>query len=216
MDTMKERMRSFFITDSSFRNQQTLLDCNFKLNIRALETREDVSMRVEHDIWKYFYGRDIYIIAAGPSLDKNLELLRDRPKNAVLISTGTTFHKMLSLGIRPDYVMVTDPNDRVIFQLRDNEAETIPMILLSTANRQFVQKYHGKKYLIFQNEYRPAEEYALKNDMTLCLKRADRSRQQHWIFQFGQKREGSFSLGSILPLPIIWHMRLILEYDSDR
>lgn len=61
-----------------------------------------------------------------------------------MISTGTTFHKMLATGIRPDYVMVTDPNDRVIFQLRENEEETIPMILLSTANRQFIQKYHGK------------------------------------------------------------------------
>lgn len=62
MDTMKERMRSFFITDSSFRNQQTLLDCNFKINSRTLETREDVSLRVEHEIWKNFYGRDVYII----------------------------------------------------------------------------------------------------------------------------------------------------------
>ena len=167
MDTMKERMRSFFITDSSFRNQQTLLDCNFKINSRTLETREDVSLRVEHEIWKNFYGRDVYIIAAGPSLDKNLELLRKRTENTVVISTGTTFHKMLAAGIRPDYVMVTDPNDRVIFQLRENEEETIPMILLSTANRQFIQKYHGKKYLIFQNGYRPAEEYAIKNNLTL-------------------------------------------------
>jgi len=157
MDTMKERMRSFFITDSSFRNQRTLLDCNFKLNVKALELSDDVSKKVEHDVWRYFFGKDIYIVAAGPSLDKNLEQLRQKPKNAVIISTGTTFHKMISMGIRPDYVMVMDPNERVIFQLRENEKESIPMILLSTANRQFIQKYHGKKYLIFQKEYKPAE-----------------------------------------------------------
>ena len=167
MDTMKERMRSFFITDSSFRNQRTLLDCNFKLNVKALELSDDVSKKVEHDVWRYFFGKDIYIVAAGPSLDKNLEQLRQKPKNAVIISTGTTFHKMISMGIRPDYVMVTDPNERVIFQLRENEKESIPMILLSTANRQFIQKYHGKKYLIFQKEYKPAEEYAGLNNLTL-------------------------------------------------
>ena len=167
MDTMKERMRSFFITDSSFRNQRTLLDCNFKLNVKALELSDDVSKKVEHDVWRYFFGKDIYIVAAGPSLDKNLEQLRQKPKNAVIISTGTTFHKMISMGIRPDYVMVTDPNERVIFQLRENEKESIPMILLSTANRQFIQKYHGKKYLIFQKEYKPAEEYAEQNNLTL-------------------------------------------------
>ena len=64
----------------------------------------------------------------------NLEQLRQKPKNAVIISTGTTFHKMISMGIRPDYVMVTDPNERVIFQLRENEKESIPMILLSRNN----------------------------------------------------------------------------------
>ena len=41
------------------------------------------------------------------------------------------------------------------------------MILLSTANRHFIQKYHGKKYLIFQKEYKPAEEYAEQNNLTL-------------------------------------------------
>jgi len=167
MDTMKERIRSFFITDSSFRNQKILLGNNFKLNVQALSTIESVSDQAESEVWPRLKGKDVYIVAAGPSLDLNVNLLNKRPQDCVLISTGTTFHKLMALNIRPDYVMITDPNERVIFQLRNNEHEKIPIILLSTANRQFIQKYQGKKYLVFQKDFLPAENYAGKNGCPL-------------------------------------------------
>lgn len=167
MDTMKERIHAFFIADSSFRNQKILLETNFKLNMQALANEESVSVEVEAQVWNKMEGKDVYLIAAGPSLDRNLEQLKERPGNSIIISTGTTFYKMLSLGIRPDYVIISDPNERVIYQLRGNEEETIPMILLATANRQFIQKYKGKKYLIFQKEYAPSEKYASEHKKRL-------------------------------------------------
>ncbi len=161
--SIRNSFEKFFIVESAGRNQESLLMINYQMNIGLFHHQKEVyQIHVVEDILPKMKDKDVFIIAAGPSLDKNIEQLRKRKKETYLLATGTVFYKMMRLGIRPDAVIITDANDRVIWQIREHEADSVPMLLLSTANREFIKRYQGPKYLIFQEGFEPAEAEAQK------------------------------------------------------
>lgn len=163
-ESVQKWMEDYFIQDSSIRNQQMLLNGNFRKNF----CRKDSSIV---ELLSEFQGKDLYIIAAGPSLDKNFmalkELKKRKMQDCIILATGTVFQKLLTSGIRPDYVLVTDANRRVLFQIHGVEEETVPMLYLSTAYFGFAETYQGKKYIVYQKGYPPAETYARQKEIPL-------------------------------------------------
>jgi len=57
------------------------------------------------DIYK---GRPGVVVSAGPSLAKNIDLLREVQDKFVIISGGHTLRMLLSHGIHPDFIVVID------------------------------------------------------------------------------------------------------------
>jgi tetratricopeptide (TPR) repeat protein/uncharacterized Rossmann fold enzyme len=62
-----------------------------------------------------FQGRPAVLVAAGPSLEKNIHLLRELKGRAVIIAVDTALRLLLPLGIKPDIVTTIDFN-QVNFQ----------------------------------------------------------------------------------------------------
>ncbi len=158
---IREKYERFFIQDSSYRNAKRLLQGNFDANIRGME-KEPERIFVVDRLKDIFAGKNIFIVAAGPSLDKNVAMLRDVAEmtDCLIVATGTVFRKLLNMGIRPDYVIVTEPNERALAQIRGLEAESVPMLMLSTANHGYMLRYPADHYLIFQEGYLRAETAA--------------------------------------------------------
>ncbi|MBE5943482.1 MAG: motility associated factor glycosyltransferase family protein [Lachnospiraceae bacterium] len=152
---IKDKLEKIFIRDSGIRNASVLMECNFRENITHKTDVVDV-------LKDKFKDKKAIIVAAGPSLDKNVELLRDKPENTLVIATGTVFRKLMAMGIDVDYVIVSDANRRVFKQVSGYLDSNIPMIYLSTAYRGFAKKYEGPKYIVFQKDYDRAEEEARK------------------------------------------------------
>lgn len=46
-----------------------------------------------------FKGKRVLIVAAGPSLDKNIGLLKNKPKDIIILAVGTIFHKLMDLVV---------------------------------------------------------------------------------------------------------------------
>ena len=57
-----------------------------------------------------FQGRPAVLVAAGPSLEKNVHLLRALQGRAVIIAVDTALRLLLPLGIKPDLVTTIDFN----------------------------------------------------------------------------------------------------------
>jgi hypothetical protein len=150
---IQERMKQIFIANSSFLNIRKKMQLNFVHNIKNCTNYVD-------ELADVFEGKDVYIIAAGPSLDKNLDLLKSKPKNSIILAVGAVFKKLLAKKIDTDYVIISDANEIIYNQIEGFENEGIPLLLLSTVYREIAEKYKGKKYLICQNQYEPAENYA--------------------------------------------------------
>lgn len=159
---VREKLENYFIQHNAVKNQAVLLKGNFNHNIRNYNGFVD-------ELQPEFEGKDLYIVAAGPSLDHNfMELRKLKDKNkAILLVTGTVFKKLMKAGIRPDYVIVTDPNPRVYKQIAGLEDQDVPMLYLSTAFYSFAANYRGKKYLVCQRGYKKAEEFAAEKGLRL-------------------------------------------------
>lgn len=87
-------------------------------------------------------------MAAGPSLDDNLEFLRENQGKKTIIAVGTVFRKLLENKIVPDMAAVLDPQERTYKQIEGLEDKKVPMLLAVTAYWKFAANYKGDKYLV--------------------------------------------------------------------
>lgn len=153
---IREQMEMFFISDSGKRNAEILFESNSRENFKYYDGYVD-------ELQASFEGKKAIIVAAGPSLDKNVELLKNKNEDMLILATGTVFRKLINLGINVDFVIVTDANSRIYHQIAGYENQSVPLLYLSTAYKGFSMNYQGKKYLICQNGYNKAEELAARN-----------------------------------------------------
>lgn len=70
-----------------------------------------------------FYGTPAIMVSAGPSLDKNISLIKSARNNIIIVTVATALNPLLINGIRPDFVVAVDP-DQSTHQSFD--METIP------------------------------------------------------------------------------------------
>lgn len=157
-----QQMEDFFVNESSVRTQIHRLNSNFKRNL-TIPSKSVWELKGE------FQGKDIIIVAAGPSLDRNIELLRQADKEkTVILATGTVLKKMLELKIIPDYVIITDSGEGTYPQIDGVEECQVPLLFLSTTYFRVAENYYGMKYILFQKGFDLAEREALKRG-ELCI-----------------------------------------------
>lgn len=157
---LREQLESYFIEESSVRTQTRSLTGNFKKNSR-------VEAGNIQELQEHFKGKKVVIVAAGPSLDKNIGALKEKTEGTLILAAGTVLKKLLREQIIPDYVIMTDANKNVYRQIEDIEDCDVPLLFLSTVYSRVVQKYRGKKYMLCQSGFAPAEELAEKQGWAL-------------------------------------------------
>ncbi len=150
---IREQMEDYFVSYSSVMNQRHCLKGNLRRNIGRCDAYID-------ELREQFFNKDLFIVASGPSLDKNYMQLKNLNKNAIILSTGTVLKKLLKAGIRPDYVIIIDGNEGVYRQIEGIEEVDIPLLFLSTVYHKITEYYKGKKYLICQEKFEKAVEFA--------------------------------------------------------
>lgn len=75
------------------------------------------------------------IVAAGPSLAKNISLLKETHDQFVIIATDTTFELLLANQIIPHFVMTVDPTELNIRHFKQNRYETSSILLFDAEAR---------------------------------------------------------------------------------
>lgn len=153
---IRNRMHQLFVQDSSIRNQIGDMLANFRYNTTHITKSVD-------EIRQYIENKDVILLAAGPSLDKNMEELKRRGKDTVLICVGTAFRKIIDAGITPDFVTFLDSSQRIRAQINGCENLKIPILLASTTTLCITRDYAGDKYIVCQKGMEEAEAYAEKN-----------------------------------------------------
>ena len=159
-EQIRHLLEDFFVTTSSMREQGHLLDENFAV-LSKLNMPECGELR------PLFDDKDVVIVGAGPSVDSQLDIMRKYRDRITVFATGHIARKLVSNGIIPDAVIITDPQPQMYKQIKDVDLQGVPMILLSTASASIVEYYNGPIYVAYQSGYFQAEEKAKSLGATL-------------------------------------------------
>lgn len=157
-ERMRLALEKYFIRDSGKRNMAIAFENNFRENVINCSNYVD-------ELEPMFKGKNAVIVAAGPSLDKNVQLLKEKPENTIIVAVGTVFRKLINVGIMPDYVVFLDAQNNMIRQIDGLENESVPIICTSTVYKGIAMNYTGTRYLICQNGYDRAEQYAREHQV---------------------------------------------------
>ena len=136
------------------------LAINFRKNHELIHKNVD-------EICKDITEKEVFLVAAGPSLDDSLEVLKNKRKEDIIVSVGTVLKKLIELSITTDFTVVMDPQARTIKQIEGIENTRIPMIIGSTAYWEFADRYQGEKYISYQKDYDLSEKKAREGGYNL-------------------------------------------------
>lgn len=92
------------------------------------------------------------LVAAGPSLNKNIQELKKAKNRAFLLAVDTAVKPLLRAGIVPDAFITIDPN-KPLKLVDTDEIRDIPLVTPITANHEIVEQQRGKK-IFFYDGYR--------------------------------------------------------------
>ena len=101
-----------------------------------------------YDIKKDSNKTEWMVIVAGPSLDDNIDYIKENSGRFITIAASTVYKKLINSGIVPDYVIVCDPLPRTYGHFEGNESFKSRLLVAGTANWRFAEKYQGEKYLV--------------------------------------------------------------------
>ena len=95
-----------------------------------------------------FKGRSAIVVAAGPSLEKNLHLLKRAKSKAVIIAVDAALPTLLPAGILPDLLVAIDPMPENVAFFKDSPLlKRVPFICLSQYTPEIVDVYPGPLFL---------------------------------------------------------------------
>lgn len=152
---LKELLKTYIIHLRTMRRHGEELDKNFKLNLSLKDN--GISE------WKdNLLNKGAILISAGPSLTKQLPYLKEiyQNENIFLACVGTALKPLLNSGIKPNIVMISDPQDNIMAQFIDNFNIDIPMFYLATANHSTIKRYRGPRFIVWQKGFTKSMEQA--------------------------------------------------------
>lgn len=111
-------------------------------------------------ILKYkFYNKPAIIVSAGPSLEKNIGLLKNIQNKALIISGGRTLKPLLERGIVPHLICSIDPQEIAYKLVEKIDRSDIPLITLIHGNDKVVSSHNGQVLFIGDRYHNPIIKY---------------------------------------------------------
>lgn len=139
------------INQMSYNRAKKLMYSNFEFN--RLNESEIIENSNHHKIG--------CLLAAGPSLDQTVLWLKEHQGAVDIFVVGAALKTVLTYGISPTGVIISDASDLIQKQFEGLKYEG-PLYYLCTANTTTVNSLKGRKYILFQKGFSPAENEAFK------------------------------------------------------
>ncbi len=118
---------------------------NYWLNFPFI-TRGSGIAKFKNSFKKY----PVIVVAAGPSLDKNVHLLKECKERAIIIAAGTAISALRYYDITPDFIVFADALPGNYDVLKDYLSTGATLISSTTAQNEVLQNYDGPMFF-FEN-----------------------------------------------------------------
>jgi hypothetical protein len=137
------------IRDNSFFRFEKIMEENVSINSkRSYKNLDKLMDRIK--------DKNLMITGAGPSLDEDIKLIKKIRKRIFLLASGTSVKTLVRYKIIPDAVIITDPQVKVIEQIKDVDIK-VPLIILNTTSH-FVQRFWKGDIFLWRKENSVYEE----------------------------------------------------------
>lgn len=137
-----------------------LLEENLQSNIDACKKMVGV---------EWFFDRfeqvPAVLVAGGPSLDREMAQLRrfGNENKGLIICVGTVLKALVSAGVRPHFVVITDPQVINTYQVQSLDSE-VPLILFPTVHPKVIEAYKGPKILALTDDEETLQLFGKKKE----------------------------------------------------
>ena len=139
---LRERLRNYYQTTGFFEDELVMMRNSFQ-NLVFSDYRFIKRKRyIQQDY-------PVFVVASGPSLEFDMEVIKKYRDHVILVTSGTTIHKLLNEGIVPDYHAELE-NVEAVYDLLKPKAEQFDLssitLLASTTVDKRVPKLFGDIY----------------------------------------------------------------------
>ncbi|HIG0359210.1 TPA: motility associated factor glycosyltransferase family protein [Clostridium sporogenes] len=143
--------------DKSLENN-TLINCGKSNWINYVNNIDTIVSSIPiNNIKNLYKDKSAIIVSAGPSLDKNINLLKEYRENFIIICGLRTLKPLLNIGVKPDFICVLDFGDKIYEIGQPFLQYDIPLVYHIASNHNFIREYTGNK--IFFNTYDIEKNY---------------------------------------------------------
>ena len=87
------------------------------------------------------------VVAAGPSLDKNIKLLHRAKKKALIIAVDSSLRPLLKEGIIPDLCISVDGKKNVR-HFSEEASKDIPLVCMLVSNKEVLDGHRAEKFFL--------------------------------------------------------------------
>lgn len=115
-------------------------------NLRLLRESMDIEKLAEN----MPEGIPAIVVAAGPSLDKNIREIANAKGKCIIISTDTALKPLSLAGIIPDIAMIMDGKKDARY-LSEEDSRSVPLVCTPRSGTEFLNLHKGIKF--FTNDY---------------------------------------------------------------
>lgn len=133
-DRLRQRRVNWATTENFM--QQWLL--NYRDNFWAYLTAPGVAR-----LFNAFADKPAIIVAAGPSLEKNVHLLPSLRGKALIIAAGSAIRVLEKNGATPDLLVSFDPSEANYQHFADFDGGDIPLVYAPVIYPRIVREYQG-------------------------------------------------------------------------
>lgn len=111
-----------------------------------------------------FGNKPMILISAGPSLDKQIPLLKEihKERKFILCAVGTSLKPLINNDIIPNICSIIDPNPGTLEQLTDLNLKDTTLYYMSTTYYKTVAIHKGPRRILWQKGFKEAELRAIK------------------------------------------------------
>lgn len=92
------------------------------------------------------YNCPVVIASGGPSLTKQLPLLKKIRNQIILIAAGSTINSLLNEHIEPDYIVTVDGGEANYLHFKDLKPTNSALLYCLTSNYKIQHEYKGERY----------------------------------------------------------------------
>lgn len=94
-----------------------------------------------------FKDKPAICVSTGPSLERNIHLLKDIQDKVIIVAVGQALRPLLAYDIRPDFICTVDFGDVNMTHFAGLCDETVPLVTINKTYAPLLKAYKGSKFI---------------------------------------------------------------------